>query len=75
MMDNRISDLVERLSRGELSRRDFVKRAVAAGVSASAVATVLARHASASPGPSSKRVNSRAQVDARTLVVTDNLPA
>ncbi|MEA2510746.1 MAG: peptide/nickel transport system substrate-binding protein [Thermomicrobiales bacterium] len=75
MMDNRISDLVERLSRGELSRRDFVKRSVAAGVSASAVATVLARHASASPGPSSKRVNSRAQVDARTLVVTDNLPA
>lgn len=72
MADNRISDLVERLARGELSRRDFIKRAVGAGVSASVVATALAQHAGAAPG-SATRTASRNQADAKTLVIADAL--
>ncbi|HKG26426.1 MAG TPA: ABC transporter substrate-binding protein, partial [Thermomicrobiales bacterium] len=72
MADNRISDLVDRFSRGELSRRDFIKRAVGAGVSASVVATALAAHAGAAPS-SSTRTATRYQADAKTLVIADAL--
>lgn len=72
MTDNRISALVERLSRGELSRRDFIKRAVGAGISASVVATALAEHAGAAPG-STTRGSARDQTDAKTLVIADAL--
>lgn len=77
MTDARIPelpDLVERLSRGELSRRDFVKRAVAAGVSASTLAAALSRSASAAPASPGRAATSRYQADPRTLVVLDNLP-
>jgi len=74
MTDIRISDLVDRLSRGDLSRRDFVKRAVAAGVSASTLAAALSRHASAAPASTRRAVSGHSQADPRTLVVLDDLP-
>jgi peptide/nickel transport system substrate-binding protein len=77
MTDARIPelpDLVERLSRGELSRRDFIKRAVAAGVSATTLAAALSKHASAAPASPRRAVSGRAQADPRTLVVLDDLP-
>jgi peptide/nickel transport system substrate-binding protein len=72
MADNCMTDLVERLSRGEISRRDFIKRAIGAGVSASAVASVLAEHAQAAPA-STTRSSVRYQADAKTLVIADAL--
>jgi peptide/nickel transport system substrate-binding protein len=72
MNDTRISDLVERLSRGELSRRDFIKRAVGAGVSASVVASALAAHAAAAPAGATRGM-ARYQADANTLVIADTL--
>jgi peptide/nickel transport system substrate-binding protein len=71
MADNRISDLVDQLARGELSRRNFMRRAAATGLSASAAAGLAASVAAA---PATKgTVSSRAQIDAKTLVVLDNL--
>ncbi|MCC6792938.1 MAG: ABC transporter substrate-binding protein [Thermomicrobiales bacterium] len=72
MADSRISDLVERLSSGNLSRRDFIRRATAAGVSASAVTAALAQHGNAAPNPASTRL-SRYQADATTLVIADDI--
>jgi peptide/nickel transport system substrate-binding protein len=75
MADNaitRLSDLVDGLSRGELSRRDFIKRAVGAGVSASVLASILAEHAGAAPGQIA-RGTARYQVDAKTLVIADDI--
>jgi peptide/nickel transport system substrate-binding protein len=72
MTDQRISDLVNRLSRGELSRREFILRAIGAGVSAAFIASALAEHAGAAPisTPSS---SVRHQADAKTLVIADGL--
>jgi peptide/nickel transport system substrate-binding protein len=72
MAESRISDLVDRLSRGELNRRDFIKRAVGAGVSASALATILAQQAGAAPGGSARR-GPRHQADSTTLVIADDI--
>src|SRR5262245_48506902 len=72
MTDLRISELIERFSRGELRRRDFIKRAVGAGVSASVVASVLASNVGAAPKNAS-RASGRYQADAKTLVIADAL--
>ncbi len=72
MADYRISDLVASLRGGELSRRDFVKRASAAGLSAAAAASILSGETLAAPG-SSSRGTVRAQIDDQTLVIADNL--
>jgi peptide/nickel transport system substrate-binding protein len=61
MADYRIPDLVASLQPGELTRRDFLKRASAAGLSATAAASLVTSQASA------------AQIDASTLVIADNL--
>jgi peptide/nickel transport system substrate-binding protein len=73
MADNRISDLVERLSRGELSRRDFIKRAVAAGFSAGAIASALAATAKAAPAGTGSSRKVRAVEDPTTLVIADDI--
>jgi peptide/nickel transport system substrate-binding protein len=70
MADYRISDLVAALNRGELSRRDFLKRASYAGVSASAAAAMLRNGASAAPGSRAPSL-ARNQIDASTLVIAD----
>lgn len=73
MADYRISDLVERLSSGELSRRDFVKRATVAGLSASAIAAGLAHSAEAATGGAARPGLSTDQIDETTLVIADAL--
>jgi peptide/nickel transport system substrate-binding protein len=73
MSDNRISDLVSKLWSGELSRRDFVKRATAAGIGASAISAGLTQGTFAAPGAVGKGLRSRYQADATTLVVADSL--
>ncbi len=72
MADYRISELVASLQRGDITRRDFMKRASAAGLSAAAAASILINNAAAAPGgrPS---LSSRSQIDASTLVIADNL--
>src|SRR5687768_15897921 len=72
MADYRISDLVERFARGELSRRDFIRRAGIAGLSATAIGSVLASDAVAAPISRASR-SARGQVDASTLVIADAL--
>lgn len=72
MADYRISDLVNALRSGEVSRRDFLKRASAIGLSATAAASLLQPSASAAPGSRSS-LASRAQIDASTLVIADAL--
>lgn len=69
MTDPRLSYLVERLAAGRLSRRQFVRRAAALGLSATAAATVATRVTTAAPG----RAPARSQADAKTLVIADNL--
>ena len=58
--------------RGELSRRDFLTKTAAIGLTASAASAILSMEASAAPagGPS---LVARTQADATTLVVTDAL--
>jgi len=72
MADNHISELVTKLSRGELSRRQFIRRAAAAGISASFVSSALIAHASAAPKPLSRSL-SRNQSDPTTLVIADDI--
>jgi peptide/nickel transport system substrate-binding protein len=72
MSDFRITDLVERLKRGELTRRDFMKRAAVAGMSATAASSVLSGPALAAPGMSAATF-ARNQIDAKTLVIADSL--
>ncbi len=71
MTDYRISDLVERLSSGELSRRDFIVRASAAGLSGAAITAGLAHSADAAPSSGSRRGLTSNQVDSRTMVIAD----
>ena len=73
MSENHFSELVEQLMRGDLSRRAFIKRAIAAGASASVISTALARAAHAAPSYREARSRRRAQSDPRTLVVLDDL--
>jgi peptide/nickel transport system substrate-binding protein len=73
MSDARISDLVGKLWSGEISRRDFMKRAAAAGLGAPVISAALSQGAMASPGTGSGRTASRYQADASTLVIADSL--
>ena len=70
MADYRISDLVASLRRGDISRRDFLRRASLAGLSATAAASILTDNAVAGPA-GTRSLATRAQADATTLVVTD----
>src|SRR4051794_10484516 len=71
MFDSRVSELVEKFQRGELTRRSFMKRAVAAGMTASAAAGLISTTALAAPGTTGKPGRIRAQDDPTTLVVLD----
>ena len=73
MADNRISDLVGKLWSGEISRREFIKRASATGIGASAISAALAQGTMAAPGRSVGRSLARNQADATTLVIADVL--
>src|SRR4051794_4548097 len=73
MADYRISDLGARLSSGELSRRDFIRRTSAVGLSTGAVTAGLAHSAGAAPTGGSRRSFDSHQVDASTLVIADAL--
>jgi len=68
-----ISDLTRKLHDGGVSRRQFIRGALALGVSAPAIAGLLAQSAAAAPGTSSRRAGTRFQLDATTLVIADNL--
>ncbi|HET7056392.1 MAG TPA: twin-arginine translocation signal domain-containing protein, partial [Thermomicrobiales bacterium] len=72
MSDARISDLVGKLWSGEISRRDFMKRAAAAGLGAPVITAALSQGAMASPGTGSSRALNRNQADASTLVIADS---
>src|SRR4029079_4271287 len=73
MTDTRISYLVGKLWSGDLSRRDFIKRATAAGMGASVISAALSQGAMAAPGAKSGGSWSRYQADASTLVIADSL--
>lgn len=69
MTDPRVADLLDRLAAGSLSRRLFVGRALAAGLSATAASALASRSTSAAPS------RARAQSDPTTLVIADALSA
>lgn len=71
--DHRDVSLIERLSRENLNRRQFILKAAAAGLSTSAIAAALAHSASAAPSGSSGQSFSRYQADATTLIIADTL--
>src|SRR5687768_701581 len=73
MADNRISDLVSKLWSGETTRRDFIRRATAAGFGASAITAGLTQGAYAAPLPTGGGSRARTQADATTLVIADVL--
>lgn len=73
MTDPQVVHLVHALNRGQITRRQFLQRAAALGVSLPALAAVLAPAAGAAPGSSSPPAPSRYQADATTLVIADNL--
>ncbi len=73
MTANRLSDLVGKLWSGDLSRREFMKRATAAGIGASAISAALSQGTMAAPGTRSRLGKSAGQIDATTLVIADNL--
>ncbi|MBX3071176.1 MAG: ABC transporter substrate-binding protein [Thermomicrobiales bacterium] len=72
MVDYRISDLVASLRRGELSRRAFLKRSSAAGLTAAAAASILRGEAFAAPAGGRSSFG-RNQIDDSMLVIADNL--
>jgi peptide/nickel transport system substrate-binding protein len=73
MADNRISDLVSKLWSGEITRRDFIRRARAAGFGASAITAGLTQGSYAAPLPTGGGSRARTQADATTLVIADVL--
>ncbi|MDQ2684075.1 MAG: ABC transporter substrate-binding protein, partial [Chloroflexota bacterium] len=73
MTAHRLSDLVGKLWSGDLSRRDFIKQATAAGIGASAISAALSQGAMAAPGARHSGPTSRLQADATTLVIADVL--
>jgi len=73
MSDARISDLVGKLWSGELSRRDFIKRATAAGMGASVISAALSQGTMVAPGAKPGGSWSRYQADATTLIIADSL--
>jgi peptide/nickel transport system substrate-binding protein len=66
------TDLVARLKAGELTRRQFLTRALGAGLTAPVVAAALAEVTVAAPGPRGA-VRPSYQADETTLVIADNL--
>lgn len=73
MAVEQISDLVQRLSQGQLSRRQFMRRAVALGLTAPAISAILAASAEAAPRAGGVSSAARLQSDTKTLVIADNL--
>ncbi len=73
MTDRRIADLVQAVNQGQITRRQFIQRAVALGVSLPALALALTPKAGAAPGSSPQVPSSRGQSDVTTLVIADNL--
>jgi peptide/nickel transport system substrate-binding protein len=73
MADQQISELVDRLASGQISRRQFLQRAIVAGLGASAIANALNEHASAAPGAHPHAIAYASQVDDKTLVIADDL--
>ena len=71
MTDPRITDLVNRLRAGSLSRRQFMRRAAALGLAAPAAAALPAGLVAAAPRRAA--LPRRAQSDPMTLVIADNL--
>ena len=69
MTDQRTAELVAQLTDGTLSRRQFVRRAAALGMSATAIAALAGSAAVVRPSV----VAARTQIDAKTLVIADNL--
>jgi peptide/nickel transport system substrate-binding protein len=75
MIDQRLADLVAAVASGEMTRRQFLRRAAALGMSASAALMLLRDSASAASVARGPRALAQAQSDPRTLVVLDNLQA
>ncbi len=73
MAEQRISELVDRLASGQVTRRQFLQRAIVAGVGATAIANALNEHASAAPGSHSRIIAYANQADDKTLVIADDL--
>lgn len=73
MTANRLSDLVGKLWSGEITRRDFMARAAAAGVSAGAVSAALSQGSLAAPASRRAGLKAASQADAMTLVIADVL--
>jgi peptide/nickel transport system substrate-binding protein len=71
MTDNRVADLMRRLADGDLTRRQFVHRLLALGLSATAINALAINVAAATPNSGIRGV--LAQTDAKTLVIADNL--
>jgi len=71
-MNQPISDLINRFNSGELSRRSFMKRAGAAGLSATAISSIVAERGLAAPSHSIPMYQ-RFQSDANTLVIADDI--
>ena len=74
MADYRITELTHLLRTGNLSRRQFIQRASAIGLSLTAITSILDASASAAP-IASRRGKTSYQVDAATLVIADNTGA
>ena len=70
MTDQRTADLVAQLTNGTVNRRQFVRRAAALGISTAAIAALVGSAATARP---SVAAAGRSQIDAKTLVIADNL--
>lgn len=73
MADEQLSDLVQRVTNGQLSRRQLIQRAAALGLSATAISSLVARTADAAPTPPTAARSARFQSDPTTLVIADNL--
>lgn len=68
MSNGPLTDLLDRLAKGDLSRRQFIERALALGFSAPAILSLLAQPAAAAPAPATTHDLTRSQAS-DTLVV------
>ncbi|CAN5424107.1 ABC transporter substrate-binding protein [soil metagenome] len=75
MTDLRYRELVQDFEAGNISRRQFLSRAVALGAGAIAASTLLSESASAAPQSAGRALTSANQTDPTTLIIVDNLPA
>jgi peptide/nickel transport system substrate-binding protein len=73
MAKQQISALAAELAAGQITRRQFLQRAIVAGFSATAIAQALSGHADAAPGSGTRFTAHVAQADATTLVIADDL--